>query len=171
MTPSIDLRLATIIRAMRDVVSPAIDRDNSLAQEQAALVIGHLQLLAVQWSRTNEYANVCLTDLAGALRALSPEGGPQTMHAATALFAALDCTAGAREARYKAVMAGADQLIRAADVDGGEEFGKQLRQAMLAFSKRQSLRDRSWFALSGFDLRPGELLSIESLAGGELHDG
>lgn len=62
MTPSIDIRIATIVRAMEDVVAPAIDPGNSLAREQAALVVGQVRLIAAQWSRSEDYARVCLAD-------------------------------------------------------------------------------------------------------------
>lgn len=155
-----------MLRAMQDVVSPAIDPSNSLAREQAALVIGQLRLLAVQWSRAEEYAGVCLEDLEQSLEGLEPSGGGETARA----FEDLTLTSGTRtehriEDHYKAVMRAADNLVRAADVDGTAGFRSALRNRLLGFSKRQAVRDRSWFALSGFDLRPEELSPIDELIG------
>ena len=45
MNPSIELRIKTMVRALTEIIIPAIDRDNSLAQEQAGLLIGHLHVL------------------------------------------------------------------------------------------------------------------------------
>lgn len=41
-----DLQLQSMIKAMSDIVLPAVDTDNRLAQEQARLVIATLQLVA-----------------------------------------------------------------------------------------------------------------------------
>lgn len=166
MTPAIDLRITSMIRAMEDVVRPAIDPLDSLAREQAALVVGHLRLLAIQWSKADRYARVCLADLETALEGLEPSGGPAT-RAAAADLAQVRSQARAQEsdaeAHYKAVMRATDSLVRAAARDGEGPFRDALGKAVLGFSTRQSLRDRSWFAASGFDLNPGELRSIEEL--------
>lgn len=41
-----DLQIQAVLTAMRDVILPAVDTGNKLAQEQAHLVIGTLQLIA-----------------------------------------------------------------------------------------------------------------------------
>lgn len=162
MTPSIDLRISTIVRAMEDVVTPAIEEGNSLAREQAALIIGHLRLLAVQWSRADGYARTCLADLVDTLVPLEPAGGEQTVAAGLHLGASLG-SEGNAESRYKQIMAAADALVRAADADGDPGFRAELSARLLDFSLRQSLRDRSWFAGTGFDLHPEQLFPIEDL--------
>ena len=45
MNPSIELRLRTMIRAVTEVILPAVNPHDSLAQEQAQLLIGHLHAL------------------------------------------------------------------------------------------------------------------------------
>jgi hypothetical protein len=166
VTPSIDLRIATLIRAVKDVIAPAIDQNNHLAKEQAALVVGQLKLLAAQWNKAADYAAVCRADLAQALAGLEVDGAEQTREAYATLADALAAAPGRdAEADYKALMRCADELVRAADADGSATFRKDLRARLLAFSQRQALRDRSWFALSGFDLRPQELSSIDAMIG------
>jgi hypothetical protein len=41
-----DLQIQVILKALRDVILPAVDKDNKLAQEQTHLAIGTLQLMA-----------------------------------------------------------------------------------------------------------------------------
>lgn len=151
-----------MLRAMEDVVGPAIDRANSLALEQSALVIGHLRMLAIQWSKADGYARACGADLERLIDTLAPNDGPMTQAAATSLAAARQTDGGA-ELRYKAMMAGVDALVRAAAEDGAPAFRETLKQGVLAFSSRQSLRDQSWFAASGFDPRPDELLAVDDI--------
>lgn len=165
MTPSIDIRIATIVRAMEDVVAPAIDPGNSLAREQAALVVGQVRLIAAQWSRSEDYARVCLADLAGVMADLAPAGGPLTRAAQGGVATAL-AAEGRAEAHYKQLMVAADALVRAADADGEPAFRADLRTRLLDFSARQSMRDRSWFAGSGFDLNPDQLQPIDDLVAG-----
>lgn len=162
MTPSIDLRIETIVRAMEDVVTPAIDQENSLAREQVALIIGHLRLIGVQWSRAEGYAQTCLADLTDCVRPLRAQGGPATEAAGRELQASLD-TVGRAEAHYKQVMSAADALVRASYTDGDPKFRSELQACLLDFSLRQSLRDRSWFAGTGFDLHPDQLIPIDDL--------
>ncbi len=106
MTPSIDLRVATLIRAVEDVIAPAIDQTNHLAKEQTALLVGQLKLLAAQWNRAADYAAVCRADLAGSLGGLRVEGAEQTQRAYAAVAGALSAPPGPdAEADYKALMA------------------------------------------------------------------
>ncbi|MFD2579823.1 hypothetical protein ACFSTD_17200 [Novosphingobium colocasiae] len=154
-----------MIRALDQVIMPALDPNNSLAREQAGLLAGHLRLLAAQWNRTENYARTCLDDLVQSLEGFEPAGGPHTAKA----FDAVARTIAARspngiEQQYKQLSAVADALVRAVDIDGDAALRQQLHRALLAFSRRQALRDRSWFALSGFDLKPDELIPIEKLA-------
>ena len=39
MTPSIEIRLTSVIHGLRDVVFPALDPQESLAQEQSGLIL------------------------------------------------------------------------------------------------------------------------------------
>lgn len=166
MTPDIDLRLSTMVRALEQVVIPALDPRNGLACEQAGLLVGQLRLLASQWHRTEKYAAVCLADLARSLADLAPQGGPTTQGAQARVVACAEDTGlPSLEAQYKALSRHADALVRAADIDGEPAFRTALHRALLAFSQRQALRDRSWFALSGFDFRPDELIPMEQLVG------
>jgi hypothetical protein len=41
-----DLQIQVILKALKDVILPAVDKDNKLAQEQTHLAIGTLQLIA-----------------------------------------------------------------------------------------------------------------------------
>ena len=57
MRPSFDLRLQTMMKAMTEVVLPAVDPDNSAAVEQANLVIGSLNLLTEQVEYAHWFAD------------------------------------------------------------------------------------------------------------------
>lgn len=48
MIPSTELRLQTMMRAMTESILPALDPKDSLAQEQAGLMMGHINALLQQ---------------------------------------------------------------------------------------------------------------------------
>ena len=49
MNPDIDLRLQSMLKALTDVIVPALPAQERMAREQAGLLIGHLQIISEQW--------------------------------------------------------------------------------------------------------------------------
>lgn len=163
MTPSIDIRLASMIRSMTDVITPAIDADNSFACEQASLMVGHLHLFALQWRKVFPFAEVCLADLTSCARGLRPGGGGATTAAAETLDGALLSTDGDAERRYQHAALALEELVRAVEADGDADTRRRVETDVLAFSQRQAERDRAWFAMSGFDIDADNLPSIDDI--------
>ena len=84
-----DLQLATAIRALTEVVLPAVDADNALAVEQTQVVIGMLQLMAARlpWQFRHDCDELArLLTLCRALQPYDDDGGlaPAT-HAGTSM--------------------------------------------------------------------------------------
>lgn len=163
MTPSIDLRIASMVRAMKDVIAPAIDPANSLAREQSALMIGQLHMISAQWRLVSRYASVCLADMQRLVAGLAIVGGARTTAAGDRLTQVLAEPASDTEAQYQDAARALEGLVRAADEDGTDAFRQQLRREALQFSIRQAERDRVWFAMSGFDMDADHLPSIEQI--------
>ena len=67
MLPSIDLRIANMIKALEQVILPALPKRERLARDQANLVIGHLRLMSPQWKTAVRFEEVTL-DLIAAKR-------------------------------------------------------------------------------------------------------
>ena len=63
MTPDIDVRLQSVIKAIEQVILPALDPHNPLAREQAALAIGHLHMIRGQLPYMADYMAICLADI------------------------------------------------------------------------------------------------------------
>ena len=173
MLPSIELRIQNLIKALSQVVLPAIDPGNALAREQAQLVIGHLQLIAVQWDKALPFEAQSLAALRelGQRLASAAEGGSETVQAAAQLREALavreDGAALATVVRASAALGSAiDSLIRAASADGAAGFRAQLDQAVLEHGALQAWRERVWFAGNGLDPDPSALPSIDEMLGG-----
>jgi hypothetical protein len=145
MMPSIELRLQTMVKAMADVILPAIAPENALAREQAQLMTAQLRMIAKQWPRAAEYDALELRDIAALAERLCARvtGGAETRGAAESLAALLrrreaEPTSAAREGRA-AIANAIDALIRASVVDGDEAFRRMSSDAILEYSGLQAL--------------------------------
>jgi hypothetical protein len=162
MTPSIDERLASIVRALSGVVLPSLPPEAALAREQVQLSIGHLQILRAQLDHLPAYEAEELADAVALAQALGAcQGGPQTGAATAALRAALGTAraaadpAAVREARVD-VNGAIARLVAAAAEDGDATGRAGLRRAILAHEQARTAKDRRWFAPFGFDSLPAE---------------
>jgi hypothetical protein len=174
MTPSIELRIQTMIKAMAEIILPAIGPGNDLAREQGQLMIAQLGLIAKQWDKALAYDSICLRELIGLARRLCNEaaGGPQTTAAAGALSALLQrhasgdelptTHAGIDEVRA-AIADGIDKLVRATEVDSTPAFHDASGKAILDHGALQSWRDRVWFAEAGMDPERASLPGIDEM--------
>jgi hypothetical protein len=155
VNPSIDDRLASIIRALTDIVLPGLAEDASLAREQLTLAVGHLSILRRHIEAMTAFETAELDDanqLATALLAVA-EGGSGTGSAKRELEAIL---AQAREGEHvretrKRVNAATERLVHEMLVDGSETCRKRLPHILIPQQASRSLKDRRWFALMGFD--------------------
>jgi hypothetical protein len=96
MTPNTDERLASIIRALTEVILPHLPPEATLAQEQVQLAVGHLQILRAQLDSIPSYEREELEDSKAIAVALlqSVSGGAQTSAALDALRLVTAAAAG-----------------------------------------------------------------------------
>ncbi len=167
------LQIQSIIKAMTDVVLPAIDPDNKLAQEQARLVLGSLALIAKQLPLQYRYDCDELARLEAFCQSLQSlaQGGTETTGALAALALELR-EAGVQSAspeeieqRVRNLRQLSGAVITAVYVDGSSAARKDVRAAVLAMSKEQVLRDRSWVLSQGWEGDPKSIPPIEQLLG------
>ena len=174
MTPSIELRIQTMIKAMAEIILPAIGPGNDLDREQGQLMIAQLGLIARQWDKALAYDSLCLREMVCLARTLCEQaaGGSQTTAAAAALSATLQSQAPGGElpttlATIKevraALAAGGDQLVQATEVDSSEAFHAASAKIILDYATLQVWRDRVWFAEAGMDPERAELPTIEQM--------
>jgi hypothetical protein len=159
MIPSAAERIATMVRALTDVVLPAIDPADSLAQEQARIVVGQLLVLAGQ----RDEARLDRLELSGELelgRSLVSvtAGGPKSAAALARLDTALEAAAStpaedAVTARGP-LRAAVEDVVRAASVDGSPALRDATWRLVFAHARAQAERSRAWFAAAGFDDQP-----------------
>lgn len=163
MIPGFAIRIDSMTRALNSVIMPAIDPENRLAQEQAALLMAQLSMMSTQWDKVAGYARLSCSELNAMAQRLKPEGGPVTIAAADELSAILRQDSPPGEDAYRNVSAAVEKLVHAVDEDGTEAFRKRLHREVLEHGKRQALHDRAWFVACGFDVNASELPKIEDL--------
>ena len=169
------LALQSVIKAMTDVVLPAVDPHNKLAQEQARLVIGVLGLLAARLPLLYRYE----CDELSRFLILADTLHSQAVGIADTQEALLSLTA--------VVGAGQDVLDRAraepaeleiANFELREKIGalvsvvydkasatqrRTIGATVTAHAKHQLLRERAWHVTQGWESDPAALPAIESL--------
>ncbi|MGH8516058.1 MAG: hypothetical protein ACREUE_01225 [Panacagrimonas sp.] len=172
-----DLQIKSILKAMNDVVLPAVDPNNKLAQEQMRLCMGLLGLMARQLPLQFRFDCDELTRLAAYAADLQrvAVGGQQTREAVAAL-AKSAVTANALLERAKVSPADIEQsvrtlraatgtLISSVFADGDASAQDRVQKATLAMSREQLLRERAWVITQGWEPDPKSLPPIEELLG------
>jgi hypothetical protein len=154
MIPNIDDRLASVIRALTEVVLPHLPPEASLAQEQVHLSIGHLQILRAQLDAGPGHERGELDDIAALGTELGggTSGGPATQSALTALAAAVKSADGQDvRGQYKSISQAVETLVRAVASDGDAAAKAALNAIILKHEAVRAQKDREWFAPFGFD--------------------
>lgn len=165
-----ELQIQSMIKALADVVLPAVDPANKLAQEQARLVIGTLMLMGKQLPLQYRYDRdelVRLIEFSGAL-AQAAGATPTDLLTAQGVEAAklldraraepdelLQAVKALREAGgavVSAVFAGTDAAARA-----------RVQAVVLALSAEQQVRERAWVKSQGWEPDPAAIPDIETV--------
>jgi hypothetical protein len=153
MIPETDEQLASVLRALTNVILPALPPQATLAREQTQLCIGQLQILRTQMDSIPAYE---AAELADALKLA--EELLKIIDAEPALSLALKegrSATGPKEIRNarKVVYAAIAKVI-AASADLALDQRTRLQNAILSAETTRAAMDRKWFAPYGFDSVP-----------------
>ncbi len=171
------LQIQTVIKAMSDVVLPAVDPNNKLAQEQARLVIGMLNLVAQRLPLTYRYDRDELARFLVLADQLKNEASalPGTAEALAHLNAITDVGAdvldragaepGELERTNVALRERIGSLITALYAENGTAKLKHVSTIVTAHAKEQLLRERAWLIGQGWEADPASIPAIETLIG------
>src|SRR5438067_11718221 len=170
-----DIQLKSSIKALSDVVLPAVDPNNKPAQEQARLVIGLLTMMAEQIPLQFQFDCDELQRLIKSARAVGETvaGTPAAGAPAAALSDATTVATRVLEGVGSAP-ADVEQAVRDLRATLGETITQvyrngdassraAVRTTVLDMSKEQLLRERSWFLMQGWEPHPEEVPPIQSL--------
>jgi gamma-glutamyl:cysteine ligase YbdK (ATP-grasp superfamily) len=154
MTPTTDERIASVIRALTEVVLPHLPPEASLAQEQVHLAIGHLQILQSQFDEIPAFEREEHDDAKaiGAALAAAVTGGAETQAAVASLETAV-AAQNVKDVRglTRDINQAVDRLVRAASRDGSGDAKSKLSDIILQYEKARVMKDRIWFLSFGFD--------------------
>lgn len=165
MLPNIDVRLKNIVKAVQEVIAPALPADEKLAQEQCRLIVGHIGMLQGQWKQAVRYEGGSFRLIRDLAESLVPHVDPQQ---ADILRRALAETAAVDELDIDALNAGICTIGHAVDkVILGEDGKKPLTRAawdvILDYGEKDALRSRVWFQGNGIDPDRANLPPLESV--------
>lgn len=165
MLPSIDLRIANMIKALEQVILPALPKRERLARDQANLVMGHLRLMSSQWKAAARFEEGTLDGMIGLAQKLAGIIGGEAkaqLEAAVAEVQTVDRRdVAALEAAYNAVGHVVDDVIR-----GGADHAPLPQAAvdvLLDYGAVQARRERAWFKGNGLDPHASELPEISDI--------
>lgn len=173
-----DIQIATVIKAMTDVIMPAIAENNKLAAEQARLVVGMLSLMQFQLPRqfrfdrdelqrltatTDKLSAVHTGDrnIAEAIEAANAprqraseilkhcQGDPSELHVAILEMRAALCA-----------------LVDATAHSDDEPARARIEALVSSMSGEQLLRDRALMKLQSWEANPAALPDIDTLLAG-----
>lgn len=172
-------QIPALIKSLTDVVLPAVDPANKLAQEQGQLIVGMLHLIAQRLPLQYRYDRHELDSFIALAGELAGHGAA-IPEAAEALAALADGVAGgqallvragaeplALEAANQRLRAQVGVVITAAATAPDSAALKALNRAVLVHAEAMLLRERSWLALQGWEGKaPAHLPAVETLIGG-----
>lgn len=157
MIPSVDVRLASMASSITGVIAPALEGRNAFAEEQAALLVGHLQVLRGHEAMVDEFEQLEHNRTRALARDLLAEvdGGEQVDTAVSVLRGLLEgpvpFTMTALRAAQDELAAAVTELVRADGVDGTTASVAATTRVVLAYERPHSLRLRSYFAAMGYE--------------------
>jgi len=147
MSPDESSRLASVIRALSDIVLPAVREDEPLAQEQLQLAIGHLAIIQAQIEGGHDFKATELADrqsLAQALLEITKTEDaikPQVEH-----LSGLADSGG-----LVPISQAIQELIFAVSTISDEEIRLSVFETVLQHESARAVKDRRWFEPMGFD--------------------
>lgn len=160
------LAIKAILKALDEVVLPAVSPDNKLAQEQGHLIVALLGLIAQRDAMSYEYDVDELRRLIGLASDLQSLADDPVLNANIA--AAEEVLLNARISPARLIQTSCQLSSVLADqievlVNTGTELACTAAKTVLAASQEQALRERSWLIQQGWESDPGQVPDIEKL--------
>jgi hypothetical protein len=170
-----EIQIKSMIKALTDVVLPAVDPVNQLAIEQTRLVIGMLSLMAKQLPIQFQFDRDELGRLIDCAASLLTNGADEPGYAGALGQLARKHQDGARVLALAVIdpatlvqaihdlRAATSDLVAAVPATGDAALIARVEGAVMAAAKDQLLRDRSLLLPQGWELDPAAIPPIESL--------
>ena len=169
-----EIQIQAMIKAMVDVVLPAVDPEQKMAQEQARLVIGTLGLIASRLPVAYRFDRDQLDRYVSLSRELvaldKADGGGQTVSKLESLAErGADVLQRARaepaelESTVFDLRAEVSSLLQSLHKSSSPEKWNKVNRLILDASRMEIDRERALVVAMGFEPKPGSIPPIESL--------
>lgn len=176
MVPDTRLRLKAVLKALEEVIDPAMPEDALLAREQLGLIQKTIALVMAQAPLECVFMISDTREDLALARHLASSLAP-----GHALRCSLESCIARTEAALPASMPDTDAVralwIETKEVVEGvvdrlfasapQSVWESLGEIIVAYSEKRNLRERAWAAETGFDPDPGSLPSLRKAATGE----
>lgn len=161
MVPDIDLQLRVVIKALRDVVAPAIDPGNRLAAEQLHLSIATLGMVEARLPLAGRRVRAELANAIAMAEAADAAALAAPLSEARAALENPRADGRDLEMHKARLLTAVSTLIDDVPEDGART--DSLARAVIAASKPQFDLIRAWCLPAGFEPDPDEVVPIEGL--------
>lgn len=168
MQPGFELRLRTMMKAISEVVLPAIDPANRQAQEQARLVLGSLEVIRQQidfahWYESADLISLC--NLAVELMAIKDAGRFEVLGElrgnGVALISRWDVSLPQLREASRALREAISAAVDGIYAEAPQVARSAVHKLVLSHAEGQLSRERAFIAGTRWDGYPESLLSIE----------
>lgn len=163
MLPDATLQLRAVIKALVDVIGPAVIAADRTANEQLHLAVATLRMLESRVPFLHQRARAELRNAIalGAAVADSAPDAPLEIALREAREALSDVEADTQtlQARKSTLLSAASALANAPE----QTSGRAISRAIILTSKGQFDLARAWCLPAGFELEPAAIPSLESL--------
>ena len=161
MVPDTDLQLKVALKALREVVMPAVDPANGVALEQLHLAIVTVDLvrtrLPLRHARIRQELRNA-RNLADSVQAAGGEGGlAELVATADALLLDPEATEASLDATRLGILSAVEDAVAASNGD------RAIARAVIAGMRPQTDLARAWCLPAGFDVDPQDLPPLEQL--------
>ncbi len=173
MVPDASLRLKTVLKALDDVIGPALPDDAVLAQEQLSLARRSIELAIEQIPLELAYIVTDARDDRELARALlpmldpaDPEAGELERSVAASEAALPADPPDIRRIRegWRGLKVALENAVTRLGKGRDAQARSDLARTVLAYSERRNIRERAWVAATGFDPAPDKLPNLEQAA-------
>jgi len=154
MTPSVDDRINSILRALNSIIVPALPADASLAQDQSQLIIAQLSILQKQLKQQHAFEKQEAQDFAAMATAIIDivRQEPALDNELDNLKQIINNTASNKPSHNTDnLQQGIDQLLQTIQKQADTETLQQVNKVILKLGSQRAKKDRQWFAPMGFD--------------------
>ena len=172
MAPDIGVRIATMLRALEEVILPAIDPEHKPAIQQVRLCILNLQMIAAQHDKAYHLAITELHMFAALMLRLHETArsivepdlcahldsavADEMNNLRTPAFGRIE----AATQRYREL---ADAILESPRLKANAVARQHVIEAVMAHSAEEAIMRRAWSALAGMESDPDALPSLDTI--------